>query len=145
MAGAVAVGNVERWTGVYDEAGSEPESLGHALWTLLVRMHDRGEGLEELAYRMERWGRWEAIARAEGLPVAPNADRSPLRVTSSVVDPRFVVWVYLVDPVARRLILLATEVVVDPATGEERARYREVAVLPLPPAPEPSWRDLARQ
>jgi len=134
MAGAVAVGTVERWTGVYNDKGSEPGSLGRALWALLVGLHERGEGLEELRFKMERFGRWEVIAKEEGLTADPVVDKTPIRVLSSVADPSFVVWVYVVNPDARTLTVLTS-------TGEweEPARYRAVAVVPLPPAPEPRW------
>lgn len=131
MAGAVAVGTVERWTGVYDEAGSEPGVLGRALWSLLVQMQARGEGLEELRFLMERHGRWEVIAHERGLSPAPVSDRTPIRVTSSVVDPRFVTWVYVVDPVAGLMTVLAT--------SAETFAYVPVAVVRLPPGDEPDW------
>lgn len=137
MAGAVAVGTVERWTGVYNDAGSEPAHLGRALWALLVRLRERGLGLEELRFLMERHGRWEVIAKAEGLHAAPVTDRTPIRVLSSVVDPQFVVWVYVVDPEAGRLTVLSSA-----GVGQGPARYRTVAVSALPPAPEPPWHEL---
>lgn len=136
MAGAVAVGTVERWTGVYDEAGSEPGTLGRALWSLLVQMRARGEGLEELRFLMERHGRWEVIAHARGLTQERPSDRTPIRVLSSVVDPRFVTWVYVVDPVAGVLTVLAT--------SAETAAHVPVAVVPLPPGDEPDWTSLGR-
>lgn len=132
MAGAVAVGTVERWTGVYNDRDSEPASLGRTLWALLVKLHARGEGLEELRFKMERWGRWEVIAKAEGLTTGPVADRTPIRVLSSVVDPSFVVWVYVVDPEKGTLTILTS-------AGEDPAQHRALATVPLPPASEPLW------
>jgi hypothetical protein len=83
---------------------------------------------------MERWGRWEVIAKNEGLTTGPVADKTQIRVLSSVVDPRHVTWVYVVNPEAATLTVLAS-----PSEDGDPARYRVVLVSPLPPAPEPSW------
>ena len=137
MAGAVAVGTVERWTGVYNQRGSAPRQLGHALWSLLERLHEGGIGLEELTALMERFGRWEVIAREQGLAAAPAVgDTAPIRVTSSVVDPARIAWVYVVDPPGHRLVVLATRV------EDGVPRHRAIATVPLPPAPEPRWLDV---
>jgi hypothetical protein len=139
MSGAVAVGTVERWTGVYNATASEPASLGRMLWALLVKLHAERQGLEELRFKMERWGRWEVIAKSEGLTTGPVADKTQIRVLSSVVDPHFVPWVYVVDPEAGTLTILRSN-----GPLAETPGYEPAAVLPLPPAAEPDWSRVAR-
>ena len=94
--GAVAVGDSTEWRGVYNHAGSEPPTLGAAVWRALADARAAGVSLAEFARAVVDAGRWEAF-------VARESVNPPDTLTSTDVDPLFIEWIYVIDVPTRRL------------------------------------------
>jgi hypothetical protein len=97
--GCVAVGTIDKWTGVYNKAGSLPSRLGRDSWDILHNIY-KGN-VNKFTEELLEYERWDDF-------VEKKTKMSHEHISSEDPNPLFIEWVYVYNPDEKTFAILAT-------------------------------------
>jgi hypothetical protein len=101
--GCVAIGSIDKWTGVCSKGWNRPSAMGKSSWKRVSELYNKD--IKQFAKKMLLYKTWEDFVDSREVKNNIQWNLKEL-ITSEDCDPLFLDWVYVYNPEDKTLSIL---------------------------------------